>query len=169
LSPEAELMHEWLVSSSLADGPTRSGSSLRLTVKESLIPGGEGTTMGKVSKESATQAMTSEGFEGHYEDISGYTVGFESYDAHIDMAPLFEGLPNDMCQCTHMGVVLKGSLKYHYADGSEDLIGAGEAYVARPGHTPELFPDTEVIEFSPSAELAKTIEVVSANMAKAGP
>lgn len=122
--------------------------------------------MGKVSKTTAADAVTAEGFEGHYQDIGGYTVGFERYTAHADMAPLFVGLPDDRCQCTHTGVVLKGTLKYHYADGSEDVIGAGEAYVARPGHTPELYPDTEVVEFSPTAELARTVEVVTANMEK---
>jgi hypothetical protein len=124
-------------------------------------------TMGKVSKTTAAQAMTGEGFEGHYEDVDGYTVGFETYTDHADMAPLFVGLPDDRCQCMHVGIVLKGQLTYHYADGSEDVIGAGEAYVARPGHTPELFPDTEVVEFSPTADLARTIDVVSANMSKA--
>ena len=58
-------------------------------------------------------------------------------------------------------------LKYHYADGSEDVIGQGEACVAKPGHTPELYPDTEVVEFIPTAELAKTLDVVTANMEKA--
>ena len=105
--------------------------------------------MGKVSKTTAGDSLTAKGFEGHYQDLEGYTVGFETYTAHADMAPLFVGLPDDRCQCTHMGIVLKGTLKYRYADGSEDVIGAGEAYVARPGHTPELYPGTEVVEFSP--------------------
>lgn len=126
-----------------------------------------GGVMGKASKTTAGDNLTAEGFEGHYQELEGYTVGFEKYTAHADMAPLFVGLPDDRCQCTHMGIVLKGTVKYHYADGSEDVIGAGEAYVARPGHTPELYPDTEVVEFSPTAELAKTVEVVSANMNKA--
>jgi|SRR5215510_14823245 len=123
--------------------------------------------MGKVSKSTASDTMSSAGFEGHYRDIEGYTVGFETYTAHADMAPLFEGLPDNRCQCTHFGIVLKGELLYHYADGTEDRVGPGEAYVARPGHTPELFPDTEVVEFSPKDELAKTIEVVSANIKRA--
>jgi len=124
--------------------------------------------MGKTSRSSASQSVTSVGFEGHYQDIEGYTVGFEKYTEHADMAPLFKGLPDDRCQCIHFGIVVKGSLKYRYADGSEDVIKAGEAYVARPGHTPELFPDTEVVEFSPSAELARTFDVVMANMKRAG-
>ena len=64
-------------------------------------------------------------------------------------------------------IARKGKLIYHYADGSQDVISAGEAYVARPGHTPEIFAGTEVIEFSPAEDLAKTVEVVMANAAKA--
>ena len=123
--------------------------------------------MAKVSKDTAADSIDAEGFEGHYQDLEGYTVGYETYTAHNDLAPMFAGLPDDRCQCMHMGLVLKGTLKYHYADGSEDVIHQGEAYVARPGHTPELYPDTEVVEFSPTAELAKTVKVVTANMDKA--
>jgi hypothetical protein len=121
--------------------------------------------MGKISKQNASQVEALDGFEGHYEDIDGYTIGFETYSADADLAPMFVGLPNDHCQCPHWGVVVKGTLIYNYDDGSQDVIGAGEAYYARPGHTPQLTAGTEVIEFSPSAQLAETIEVVMANAA----
>src|SRR5215831_10956479 len=52
-----------------------------------------------------------------------------------DMAPLFRGLPDDRCQSPHWGIVVKGRLTFTYADG-EDVIEAGEAYYAPPGHTP---------------------------------
>jgi len=123
--------------------------------------------VGKVSKAGASQVEKAEGFEGRYENVDGYTIGFETYTAHSDMAPLFKGLPDDRCQSPHWGVVLKGKLIYHYPNG-DDVITAGEAYYARPGHTPEIFPDTEVIEFSPTAELRKTIDVVVGNLKKAG-
>ncbi len=37
-----------------------------------------------------------------------------------------------------------------------------------PGHTPEVFPDTEIVEFSPTDELQQTMEVVSKNMQSTG-
>jgi hypothetical protein len=37
-------------------------------------------------------------------------------------------------------------------------------YFAKPGHTPEIFAGTEIVEFSPTADFAKTLEVVSKNM-----
>src|ERR687895_2743598 len=109
--------------------------------------------MPQASIATASESVELEGYEGHFEDFGPYTVGFETYTADADLAPLFVGLPDDRCQCPHMGYVLKGKLAYHYADG-DDIIEAGEAYVARPGHTPEIFAGTELLEFSPTDELA---------------
>jgi hypothetical protein len=119
--------------------------------------------MPKTSKKDASDSLTLPGYEGHFQELLDYTVGFESYSEDADMAPLFRGLPDDRCQCPHWGVVLKGKLVYHYEDG-DDVVTAGEAYYARPGHTPEIFAGTEVIEFSPTDELQATIEVVTKNM-----
>ena len=119
--------------------------------------------MAKTSKEAASESLTLQGYEGHFEELEGYTVGFESYSEDADMTPLFKGLPDDRCQCPHWGVVLKGKLVYHYPDG-DDVVTAGEAYYAQPGHTPEIFAGTEVVEFSPTPELQKTIEVITKNM-----
>ncbi|MGQ0519744.1 MAG: cupin domain-containing protein [Actinomycetota bacterium] len=123
--------------------------------------------MGKISKDQASQVEEMEGFEGRYEDIDGYTVGFETYTADADPAPLFQGLPDDHCQCPHWGVVLRGKLVYRYADGTSDEITAGQAYVARPGHLPLMFAGTEIVEFSPSEQLGRTMEVVLRNLAAA--
>ena len=120
--------------------------------------------MSKTGPLQASQVETMEGFEGRYEDLDGYTVGFESYSADDDPAPLFAGLPDDACQCPHWGVVLEGKLVYRYTDGSEDSITAGEAYYARPGHLPLFFADTRMVEFSPTPELAGTMEVVLRNL-----
>jgi hypothetical protein len=123
--------------------------------------------MAKSSKDVAPQHMQMEGFDGRYDDLGGYVIGFEKYDADQDPAPFFAGLPDDHCQCPHWGVVLRGKLVYNYSDGSTDTITAGEAYYARPGHLPVLFADTEIVEFSPAAELAETMAVVERNLAAA--
>ena len=109
-----------------------------------------------------------EGYEGRFAELDGYTVRFETYTADADLSPYFKGLPDDRCQCPqHWGVVLKGKLVYHYADG-DDVIEGGQAYYARPGHLPEIFAGTEVVEFHPTDELAKTMEVVEHNMKSMG-
>jgi hypothetical protein len=123
--------------------------------------------MPKASRASASDSVELEGYEGHFEDFGPYTVGFESYTADADLAPLFVGLPDDHCQCPHMGYVIKGKLTFTYADGREETYEAGDAYYAPPGHTPTLFAGSEVVEFSPSVELQQTMEVVERNMAAA--
>ena len=122
--------------------------------------------MPKLSKTDATDVMELEGYEGHFGELDGYTVGFETYSADADLADLFKGLPDDRCQCPHWGVVLKGKLKYTTADG-ETVIGAGEAYYVPPGHLPFLYAGTEVIEFSPTKELQETLVVIEKNMSTA--
>jgi hypothetical protein len=120
--------------------------------------------MAKIAKGETSTVYEMEGFEGHYEDLDGYTIGFEAYSQDADPAPLFRGLPDDLCQCPHWGVVLKGTLIYRHADGREDVIGAGEAYYVGPGHTPRFTAGTEIVEFSPAAEFAATAEVVLRNL-----
>lgn len=123
--------------------------------------------MGKVSRDTASQHESAEGFEGHYGEVDDYTIGFESYSADADLRDLFVGLPDDRCQSPHWGYVTKGSVTYHTADGAE-TFEAGDAYYVGPGHTPEMHAGGEVVEFSPSAELAATMEVVMRNMEAAG-
>ena len=121
--------------------------------------------MPKASKVTASEHETVEGYEGHFEHFEGgSTVGFEAYSADADLAPLFEGLPDDQCQCAHMGYVIRGKLGFRSTDG-EELFEAGDAYYVGPGHTPVLYAGTEVVEFSPTVELQQTLEVVEKNMA----
>ena len=40
----------------------------------------------------------------------------------------------------------------------------GDAYYAPPGHTPVFYAGTEIVEFSPTEDLERTIEVVTKNM-----
>lgn len=124
--------------------------------------------MAKIARDQASTVFTMEGFEGRYEDLDGYTIGFETYDEDTDPAPLFQGLPGDRCQCPHWGVVLKGTLIYRNDDGSEDMIGAGEAYYVGPGHLPRFTAGTEIVEFSPTDELTRTVAVVTRNLEALG-
>jgi mannose-6-phosphate isomerase-like protein (cupin superfamily) len=109
-----------------------------------------------------------EGYEGHFEHFDGgYTVGFETYTEDADLSPFFSGLPNNQCQCEHWGYVVKGKVSFSYGD-REETYETGDAYFAPPGHTPTLFKGTEIVEFSPTEELQRTIDVVTKNMEAAG-
>ena len=120
--------------------------------------------MPQASRTSASESVELEGYEGHFQDFGPYTVGFERYTADADLAPLFAGLPDDRCQCPHMGYVVSGRVKFTFADGTEETYEAGTAYYAPPGHLPYLYAGSEVVEFHPTGELAKTVAVVERNM-----
>ncbi len=119
--------------------------------------------MAKASRESASRAGGGDGFESREAELGDYTVTFESYTRDADFRPLFKGLPDDRCQCPHWGVVLRGELVYEYAD-DEEVIEAGEAYFARPGHISKVLAGTEVIEFSPTERLARTRAAIASNL-----
>jgi hypothetical protein len=119
--------------------------------------------MPRSNKDETPIAVDSPMMTARYAELDGYTVGFESYHADADGAPFFRGLPGDRCQCPHWGVVVSGRLVFRYPDG-EETFHAGDAYYARPGHTPEVSAGTEVVEFSPTEQLQATMAVVSANM-----
>ena len=123
--------------------------------------------MSKVSRDSASRVESMPGFDGRYIDSDGYTIGFERFDQDMDAAPFFKGLPDDRCQSPHWGYVFTGAVTLSYADG-EEIISAGEAYYARPGHTPAVAAGTEIVEFSPTEEYAKTMQVVARNIENAG-
>jgi len=124
--------------------------------------------MPSASKQSASESVELEGYEGHFEHFpDGYTVGFEKYTQDADLSPFFTGLPNNQCQAPHWGYVIKGKVTFKYADRDE-TYEAGDAYYAPPGHTPVLFAGAEIVEFSPTEELQRTIDVVTKNMEAAG-
>ena len=112
--------------------------------------------------DSAVQVDEPE-IEGRYAELGDYTVAFETHKQDMDPGALFAGLPDDRCQCSHWGVVISGKIVFRYADHDETYV-AGDAYYGAPGHLPVLFADTELIEFSPTAALNETMQVIDANL-----
>jgi len=119
--------------------------------------------MPKVSKETAPNVEDMGVMVGHYAELDGYTVGFETFREDADATPLFKGLPDDRCQSPHWGYVVAGSVTFKYADHDE-TYETGDAYYAPPGHIPVVKGGTEVIEFSPSEAYAQTMEVLTRNL-----
>ena len=85
----------------------------------------------------------------------------------MDPADFFRGLPDDRCQSPHWGVVQSGQITFRWADHDE-TYGAGDVYYAPPGHLPLITAGTSLVEFSPTADLGRTMAVVEANLAGAG-
>ena len=124
--------------------------------------------MPKASKATASETVEVEGYEGHVEKLDGgYTVAFERYTADADLSSFFKGLPDDQCQCAHWGYVISGKVVFRSSAG-EETFETGDAYFVGPGHTPVIYAGTEVVEFSPTDELQRTLDVVTKNMERAG-
>ena len=101
-------------------------------------------------------------FQGH--DWGDINVARVRFPAGADATPLLEGLPNNLCQCPHWGMVVKGSIHVTYANGSEETVNAGEVYYWPPGHTVRVDEDYEAIEFSPSDQMGELMDHLEAKL-----
>ncbi len=91
------------------------------------------------------------------------TVELGQVNQTVDPSPLFKGLPDDRCQCPHWGYVIKGRLRFPFKD-HEEVFEAGDIYYVPPGHFWVVEAGTEYVEFSPTEELRKVMEVVEQNI-----
>jgi hypothetical protein len=122
--------------------------------------------MPSASKQTASHVEDMGIMEGRYEELGGYTVGFETFREDADGTPLFHGLPDDRCQSPHWGYVVAGKVTFRFANRDE-VYEAGDAYYAPPGHVPVVTAGTEIVEFSPTDEYGRTMAVVAQNLAAA--
>jgi hypothetical protein len=51
-----------------------------------------------------------------------------------------------------------------YADGSEEVVRAGEVYHWPPGHTVRVDEDYEAIEFSPARPMGEVIDHLNSKL-----
>jgi hypothetical protein len=108
-------------------------------------------------------------YEGRMADLGEWRVAWEAMPSSFPPdASVFRGLPDDRCQCIHLGVVRNGAFRVTYLDGSEEVVRAGEAYSLPPGHFVQTLEPTEVVEFSPRSEHDRTMQQVVANLSAVG-
>jgi hypothetical protein len=108
--------------------------------------------------------MKVDGIETRGVDWGGQLVRHLDLPAGVDFTPLFVGLPGDMCQCPHWGWVLSGSIHLRYADGTEEVTRAGEAYHWPAGHTGWTDEGVVFVEFSPTADITPVLEHLERQM-----
>jgi hypothetical protein len=119
------------------------------------------------SPDSLSVETIGEVYEGRFADLGDFTGYFEKIKGGTDFSPLFIGLPEDSCQCPHWGYLFKGKMRFIY-DDHDEIISAGEAYYAPPGHKTECLEDAETVEFSPTREFQQTLAACAKNMAAMG-
>lgn len=123
--------------------------------------------MPKANRATTPVAVDLDLLEGRYADLGDVTVGFETFPHDVDPAPYFNGLLDDRCPCPHWGIVVAGMITFRWPDRLE-TYAAGDAYYAPPGHLPLISAGTSVVEFSPSADLERTMAVLDRNLRAAG-
>ncbi|MDX6233175.1 MAG: hypothetical protein QOH68_2179 [Nocardioidaceae bacterium] len=111
--------------------------------------------------------MQVDGIETRGVTWGGQLVRHIDLPAGVDFTPLFKGLPGDLCQCPHWGMVLEGSIHLRFADGSEEVTRAGEAYYWPGGHTGWTDEGVVFIELSPADELQPVLEHLASQMSAA--
>lgn len=88
--------------------------------------------------------------------------------AGFDSAPLYRGLPDDMCPCEHWCYLVRGRLRYRFADGETREIGAGDAFHLRKGHLADVLEDAELIEFTAADDYRRKAEHLARASAHGG-
>ena len=120
--------------------------------------------MPKVSRNTASHSAQLEGLDVRLEHLEGgYSVCFESHTADAELGALFRGLPDDRCPLPRWGYVIKGKVGFVFPDRKE-TFEAGDAYYVPPGHVPVHYAGAEIVEFSPTDVLEKTMKVVMSNL-----
>ena len=123
--------------------------------------------MAKVSKATASDRVAVPGYmDACAQEVGDWTVSIQSDFSDMDLAPFYKGAPNDQCQASHVGYVLKGRFGIRRADGVEEIFEAGDAFVIEPGHTPLMFAGAEYIAFTLTEESKAVDAVVMPNMIK---
>ena len=118
--------------------------------------------MSGISRDDAPVAIEGDGVELRMREVGGdMTVAFVRVPKGADFRPALKGLPGDLCQCPHWGVLLSGRVKMHTADG-HDIYEAGQAFYWDRGHAPEALEDSEYVDFSPTREFTPVIEHIRA-------
>ena len=117
----------------------------------------------RAKSEEIPVAFEEGGVVSRQEQWGEMQVARETAPAGMDTRPIFKGLPDDSCQCSHWGYMIKGRARVIYSD-REEILNAGDAYYLEPGHNLVVEEAGEVVEFSPAGEYQKTMEAVAENM-----
>jgi mannose-6-phosphate isomerase-like protein (cupin superfamily) len=124
--------------------------------------------MPKVSKETAADVREFGPVTDRRAEMDGYTVEFVSFGVDSDLDGPLSALPTGSCQCPHWGYVIAGRMRFVFDDGHEEVYENGDAFYQPPGHKPYVDAGTELLQFSPSTELAVTERAMMEWMSRQG-
>jgi mannose-6-phosphate isomerase-like protein (cupin superfamily) len=93
-------------------------------------------------------------------------IGAEYFtmDAGTDIAPLLQGLENNLCQAPHWGYIVKGDLTVTYHNGAKEEVHSGDLFYLPPGHTVRVDNDAEFVLFSPQHEHTPVFDHINSKL-----
>jgi hypothetical protein len=111
----------------------------------------------KMHRDALPDRINKDGVRFQSVDWGELNVSHIHFPAGADAGPLLADLPDGLCAVPHWGMVLQGSIKVEYADGTNEVVEEGEVYYWPPGHTVSVDKDYRAIEFSPREEMGKLV------------
>jgi hypothetical protein len=111
---------------------------------------------------AVARQLTGFGDASPYGEISGE---YFSLAAGTDIAPLLEGLTDDVCHAPHWGYMLQGTVVLTYTGGEEETCTQGDLFFWPAGHSVRVVDDAEVILFSPQVEHTEVMAHMGAKLA----
>ena len=94
------------------------------------------TVRAGMTKESAPVTIDTPVYSARLVELREITVAFERIKRGGDATPVFQGLRDDRCPCSHWGLVVSGEITCSYRDRDE-VFGAGEVFYSPSGHLPK--------------------------------
>jgi hypothetical protein len=112
----------------------------------------------KMHRDALPDRLNTGGIRFQSQDWGALNVSHIHLPAGADAKPLLEGMPDNLCPVPHWGMVLEGSIKVEYSDGSAETVNEGEVYYWPPGHTISVDQEYRSIEFSPRDGMGKLLD-----------
>ncbi len=94
----------------------------------------------------------------------GMNIEYMSFRQEVDPAELLNFRPDSLCPCPHWGYVIKGQVRFVFAD-HEEICNAGDACYVAPGHRPVFAANTEFVAISVAESYRPVIEAIKQNLA----
>jgi hypothetical protein len=121
----------------------------------------------RIAKNEVPRKIEAPGAVARQKTDFGDTTGYGKFGAECftmaagtDLAPLLEGLENDLCHSPHWGYMLLGEVTVRYEDGSKERVQAGDLFYWPPGHTVRVEQDSQFVLFSPQREHTEVLDHV---------
>ena len=100
-------------------------------------------------------------------DATGYgKIGAEYFTmaAGTDIAPLLQGLEDDVCHAPHWGYLINGEITVTYKNGETEDVHSGDLFYWPPGHTVKVGKDAEMVLFSPQHEHTHVMDHINGKL-----